>query len=107
MSDSSNPGTGANTPLVFQDPKQPLEQEQTRQTHRSLHNPFPRHDGSHTRRSHFHHNGHRIRHFFRPDGKKVHVASSPAEAEKMRKKLAVVEDDFDLVVQGTDEHVGS
>ena len=56
---------------------------------------------------HGHHTGKRLRHFLRPDGRKVHIASSPDEANHMRRKLSTAEEkeDFDLVVHGSPEHV--
>ncbi|RYN20823.1 hypothetical protein AA0115_g10037 [Alternaria tenuissima] len=56
---------------------------------------------------HGHHTGKRLRHFLRPDGRKVHIASSPDEANHMRRKLSTAEEkeDFDLVVHGSPEHI--
>ena len=58
---------------------------------------------------HHHHNGKRIRHFFHPSGRKVHVALSPEEAESLRQRLAVVSADepFDLVINGSPEHLSA
>jgi hypothetical protein len=55
------------------------------------------------------HSGKRLRHFFSPEGRKIHVAPSPDEANNLRKQsLAVNEkDDFDLVIHGSPEHVSS
>jgi hypothetical protein len=53
-----------------------------------------------------HHTGKRLKHFLRPDGRKVHIASSPDEANHIRKKLSTAnEKDFDLVIHGSPEHV--
>jgi hypothetical protein len=54
-----------------------------------------------------HHRGKRIRHFLLPDGKKVHIALSPEEAESLRQRLAVISKDepFDLVINGSPEHL--
>lgn len=38
--------------------------------------------------SHLHHTGRRLRHFLRPDGRKVHIVHSPDEAEKLRKDIS-------------------
>jgi hypothetical protein len=67
-------------------------------TPHGLHNHHP-HLGNHT--------GKRIRHFLRPDGRKVHIASSPDDANDLRRKLSTAneKDDFDLVVHGSPEHV--
>ncbi|KAF2491628.1 hypothetical protein BU16DRAFT_574646 [Lophium mytilinum] len=56
---------------------------------------------------HLHHTGRRLRHFLRPDGRKVHIAGSPDEAEKLKRTLSVSEKEgtFDLVIHGTDEHI--
>src|ERR1700760_1406182 len=49
----------------------------------------------------------RLRHFLHPNGKKVHVASSPAEAEQLRRQLAEIHDDeeFDVCISGSPEHL--
>lgn len=56
---------------------------------------------------HLHHTGKRLRHFLRPDGRKVHIAGSPDEAEYLRRTLSLSEKDgdFDLVIHGSPEHV--
>jgi hypothetical protein len=62
---------------------------------------------------HLHHTGRRIRQFFMPDGRKIHVAHSPEELEnhKRRKSSAAAlekmdeEEDFDVVLHGSSEHV--
>ncbi|KAF2006176.1 hypothetical protein P154DRAFT_615533 [Amniculicola lignicola CBS 123094] len=64
----------------------------------------------HLHRPHFHdhhHSGKRVRHFFRPDGRKVHIAVSPEEASSLRKTLSTTEKDgdFDLVIHGSPEHI--
>lgn len=61
----------------------------------------------HHHHPHLHHSGKRFRQFLRPDGRKVHVASSPDEANLLRKRLSAVneKDDFDLVIHGSIEHV--
>lgn len=57
------------------------------------------------------HHGHsaskRIRHFMLPDGRKVHIALSPEEAETLRQRLNTIAKDepFDLVIQGSPEHL--
>ncbi|KAF2471400.1 uncharacterized protein BDR25DRAFT_285984 [Lindgomyces ingoldianus] len=62
---------------------------------------------AHPHHLHLHHTGKRLRHFFRPDGRKVHIAGSPDEAEKLRKTLSAVEKEgeFDLVIHGSPEHI--
>ena len=112
--ESTGNTTGTSTPIVIQEPsklldsgndtRQQQQQQQQQQRHFLHHGSGADAKGGGSHR-YFHHNGHRIRHFVRANGKKVHVASSPGEAEKMRRKMAVVDDDFDLVVHGTDEHV--
>ncbi|XP_014561966.1 hypothetical protein COCVIDRAFT_85608 [Bipolaris victoriae FI3] len=54
-----------------------------------------------------HHTGKRLRQFLRPDGRKVHIASSPDEANVMRRKLSTANEknDFDLVIHGSPEHI--
>ena len=56
---------------------------------------------------HLHHTGKKLRHFLRPDGRKVHIAGSPDEAEQLRRTLSVSEKEggFDLVIHGSPEHV--
>ncbi|KAK7182947.1 uncharacterized protein CC84DRAFT_1256732 [Paraphaeosphaeria sporulosa] len=56
---------------------------------------------------HFHHTGKRLRQILRPDGKKVHVAGSPEEANHLRKTLSATEkeEDIDLVIHGSPEHI--
>lgn len=49
----------------------------------------------------------RVRHFLHPDGRRIHVASSPEEIAQLRKKLSNVhkEGDFDIYLSGTPEHL--
>ena len=48
----------------------------------------------------------RLRHFLKPDGRKVHIVSSPEEAVRLRRRLSVVEKgEFDIVIHGDEEHV--
>lgn len=57
---------------------------------------------------HSHHKGaKRQRHFMLPDGRKVHIALSPEEAESLRQRLTTIKRDepFDLVVSGSPEHL--
>ncbi|KAH8593327.1 bacterial low temperature requirement A protein-domain-containing protein [Bisporella sp. PMI_857] len=56
-----------------------------------------------------HHRGKRLRHFFLPNGRKVHIALSPEEADSLRQRLAVVPQDtpFDLVISGSPEHLSA
>jgi len=54
-----------------------------------------------------HHTGKRLRHLLLPDGRKVHIALSPEEAESLRQRLTAIKRDepFDLVIQGSPEHL--
>lgn len=54
-----------------------------------------------------HHRGKRLRQILLPDGKKVHIALSPEEAESLRQRLEVISKDepFDLVISGSQEHL--
>ena len=56
---------------------------------------------------HSHHRGKRVRHFVLPDGRKVHIALSPEEAETLRQRLTAIKKDepFDLVISGSPEHL--
>ncbi|KAH7392845.1 bacterial low temperature requirement A protein-domain-containing protein [Pyrenochaeta sp. MPI-SDFR-AT-0127] len=56
---------------------------------------------------HLHHTGKRLKQFLRSDGRKVHIASSPDEANHLRKTLSSAQekDDFDLVIHGSPEHI--
>jgi hypothetical protein len=57
---------------------------------------------------HSHHKaGKRLRHFMLPDGRKVHIALSPEEAESLRQRLTTIKkgEPFDLVVSGSPEHL--
>jgi len=56
---------------------------------------------------HSHHRGKRLRHFILPDGRKVHIALSPEEAESLRQRLTAINKDepFDLVISGSPEHL--
>jgi hypothetical protein len=58
---------------------------------------------------HSHHRGKRLRHFMLPDGRKVHIALSPEEAESLRQRLTAVRKDepFDLVISGSPEHLNA
>jgi hypothetical protein len=59
------------------------------------------------------HAGRRLRHFFRPDGRKVHIAATPEEVEKLKRKLSVSDPTlmgdkgFDVVIHGSLDHVSS
>ncbi|KAF2016428.1 hypothetical protein BU24DRAFT_433436 [Aaosphaeria arxii CBS 175.79] len=56
---------------------------------------------------HHHHSGKRLRQFLRPNGTKVHIASSPEDADHIRKGLADGEKDvdYDLFIHGSPEHI--
>lgn len=49
----------------------------------------------------------RLRHFVHPSGKKIHVANSPSEAEQLRNQLSELhsQDEFDVYISGTPEHL--
>lgn len=49
----------------------------------------------------------RVRHFLHPDGRRIHVASSPEEVSQLRKKLSNVnkDEEFDIFLSGTPEHL--
>ena len=51
---------------------------------------------------------HRLAHFLRPNGKKVHIAGSPDEFETIKRKLSTAQpgrDDWEIVINGSLEHV--
>ncbi|CAO2648559.1 Nn.00g078260.m01.CDS01 [Neocucurbitaria sp. VM-36] len=60
----------------------------------------------HHHHAHLHYSGKRFRQFVRPNGRNVHIASSPEEANLLRKSLSAAneKDDFDLVIHGSPEH---
>lgn len=66
---------------------------------------------SHVLSHHDHHNARRIRerlrHFLHPNGKRIHVAASPEEADSLRKRLNQIHpsDEFDVYISGTSEHL--
>nr|XP_023908611.1 uncharacterized protein LOC112020285 [Quercus suber]POF15565.1 hypothetical protein CFP56_48759 [Quercus suber] len=49
----------------------------------------------------------RIRHFLHPDGRRIHVATSPEESLRLRKQLEQLhkQDEFDVFLSGTAEHL--
>lgn len=53
------------------------------------------------------HRGKRLRHFLSPEGKEVHIALSPEEAETLRQTLEAIKqgESFDLVLNGSPEHI--
>ncbi|KAI9741143.1 MAG: hypothetical protein M1834_002856 [Cirrosporium novae-zelandiae] len=56
--------------------------------------------------SHGHqHHGHSLKHLFRPDGRKVHIAPSPDVAEQLHKSLSREEKEFDIYIHGSPEHL--
>jgi hypothetical protein len=70
----------------------------------------------HQNHPHLHHTGRRLRHFLRPDGRKVHIVQSPDEAEKLRKVISrrasqefgkKGDFEFDIVVHGSVDHVNA
>jgi len=56
---------------------------------------------------HHHHRARRLRNFVLPDGRQVHIALSPEEAESLRQRLTAIKKDepFDLVISGSPEHL--
>ena len=57
---------------------------------------------------HHHHRGRRLRNFLLPDGREVHIALSPEEAESLRQRLGAIrgtDEPFDLVISGSKEHL--
>jgi hypothetical protein len=54
-----------------------------------------------------HHRGRRLRNFILPNGREVHIALSPEEAESLRQRLTAIRKDegFDLVINGSPEHL--
>jgi hypothetical protein len=54
-----------------------------------------------------HQRRHRIRNFLLPDGREVHIAISPEEAETLRLRLTAIRknEPFDLVISGSPEHL--
>lgn len=55
---------------------------------------------------HLHGAGKRIRHLFLPNGRAVRIAENPDEVRRISQALQVSEKDaFDLVLQGSPEHV--
>jgi hypothetical protein len=69
---------------------------------------------SETTTQHAHHHSHlhghtakRLRQFFSPEGKRIHVAHSPDEADNIRKQSVASSEkaDFDVVIHGSPEHV--
>jgi len=56
---------------------------------------------------HHHHRARRLRNFLLPDGREVHIALSPEEAEYLKQRLSAVRKDepFDLVLSGSPEHL--
>lgn len=56
-----------------------------------------------------HHRGRRVRNFLRPDGTEVHIALSPSEASILRSRLTLARKDssFDLVINGSPEHLSA
>ncbi|KAH7370721.1 bacterial low temperature requirement A protein-domain-containing protein [Rhexocercosporidium sp. MPI-PUGE-AT-0058] len=55
-----------------------------------------------------HHRGRRLRNFILPDGREVHIALSPEDAETLRQRLNAIrkpDEPFDLVISGSPEHL--
>ncbi|EME89255.1 uncharacterized protein MYCFIDRAFT_213586 [Pseudocercospora fijiensis CIRAD86] len=49
----------------------------------------------------------RLRQFVHPNGKKIHIAASPEEADQLKKRLGEIHQDheFDVYISGTSEHL--
>ncbi|KAK5110908.1 hypothetical protein LTR62_005446 [Meristemomyces frigidus] len=62
---------------------------------------------SHPPRHYGHEAREKLRHFLHPDGKRIHVASSPEEALQLRKKLSDrhEEHEFNVYISGSPEHL--
>ncbi|KAI9803543.1 MAG: hypothetical protein M1825_001886 [Sarcosagium campestre] len=59
--------------------------------------------------SHHHHHGRRLKQLLHPDGRKIHIAQSPDEAESLKRKLSTGEpaEPFDLYIHGSPEHLNT
>ncbi|KAL8953727.1 MAG: hypothetical protein Q9222_000409 [Ikaeria aurantiellina] len=57
----------------------------------------------------FHHTGQRLKKLLRPDGRRIHVASTPEEHAHLQKALTAVEpdDNFDICLHGSPEHLAA
>ena len=49
--------------------------------------------------------GQRLRHLLHPDGRKVHIAQNPAEAEELKRTLSQDDDEIEIFIHGSDEHL--
>lgn len=55
---------------------------------------------------HHNHVSQRIRQIFRPDGRKVHIATSPEDIERLKRVLSGTGDvAYELVLHGSPEHI--
>lgn len=56
---------------------------------------------------HPHHTGKRLRHLLHPSGRRIHIAADPEEHERLKLRLTTSEpdEDFDIYVHGSDEHL--
>lgn len=56
---------------------------------------------------HHHPRGRRLRNFLLPNGREVHIALSPEDAESLKQRLSAIRKDepFDLVLSGSPEHL--
>ncbi|MCJ1230263.1 hypothetical protein MMC12_006935 [Toensbergia leucococca] len=70
-----------------------------------VHYPPDQSGGAHT--SKLHHPVRRIKQYLRPNGRKVHICTTPEEIEKLKHQLAIQEghEDFDLYLHGSPEHL--
>lgn len=72
-------------------------------------NPDPKIRESHHNHPHHHHlrqATQRLRQLIHPDGRKVHVAQTPAEADELKRSLPNEnEEDIHVCINGTDEHL--
>lgn len=63
-------------------------------------------EGTHGTR---HHPGRRLRQLLQPSGKRIHIAADPEEHERLKLRLTTSEpdEDFDIYIHGSDEHLAA
>lgn len=63
-------------------------------------------DQHHPHHYHLRRTAQRLRHLIHPDGRRIHIAQTPAEAEELKKSLShESEDEITVCINGTDEHL--
>ena len=84
-------------------PRNPKVDEKAEENGQTTHSPHAGHQHPHLG----HHTGKRLRQFIRPDGRRIHIAATPEDHERMRRTLSTSEPDdgFDLYIHGSAEHV--